>query len=90
MVCTLRIGLAVMGSPKDALVIAVFQLGKVTWFSALITSKRRSNQFQERPREALSEGCTGPVSEFLPALPHAPFAGGRKAATFKKRPCVGA
>jgi len=36
--CTLRIGLATLGSPNWALVTVVFQLGKVTWLMAFAES----------------------------------------------------
>jgi hypothetical protein len=39
---TARIALATFGSPNCALVTIVFQLGNVTWFSALVESNRKS------------------------------------------------
>ena len=81
--CTLRIGLAVTGRPNCALVTMVFQLGKVTWFSALVASSRRSALIRSlrrkvRASEAFSENCAGPVMELRPALPHWPGGGRRK------------
>ena len=79
-VCTLRIGLAVVGSPNWALLTIVFQLGNVTWFNALVASIRksafkRSLKRNVRPRPASKVNCAGPMMEFLPAFPHWAAAG---------------
>ena len=39
---TARIALAAFGSPNCALATIVFQLGNVTWLSALVESNRKS------------------------------------------------
>ena len=51
--------LAEVGSPNCALVTAVFQLGNVTWLSALVRSTRKSRFnrsliWKIRPREAFN------------------------------------
>ena len=45
-------GLAVMGNPNCAPFTVVFQLGYVTWLSALVASNRKSARSKERPIEA--------------------------------------
>ena len=53
--------LADMGKPNCALVMVVFQLGKVTWLSALVALKLKSKELKaplglkERCMEAFSE-----------------------------------
>jgi hypothetical protein len=69
----------------------VFQLGNVTWFSALIASSRKSALMRSLNRnvraiDALRVNCPGPVIEFLPALPQCPAAGALTAAGLRNSP----
>src|SRR6516165_4776857 len=87
----LRMALAEVGSPNCALVTAVFQLGNVTWLSALVRSTRKSRFnrsliWKIRPREAFNSNWDGPVIESLPAFPHCPAAGGPYARGFSDKP----
>src|ERR1700693_821306 len=83
--------LAGFGNPNCELLKVVFQLGKVTWLSALVASTRnsrpnRSVTWKTRPRDAFRLNWEGPVMEFLPALPHWPGGGAAYAAGFRKSP----
>src|SRR5690242_18017793 len=90
-----RMGLAVAGRPNWALLMLTIHAGYVTWFRALVASKRRS-AFQRSPSrkvrdmDAFMVNCEGPVMEFRPALPHWPGSGTRTAAGLRNRPCGGA
>jgi hypothetical protein len=71
----LRIELAVVGNPNWVLLMAVFQLVKVTWLRRFVESIRKSrlnrpSKRNVRPIEAFKVNCAGPMIEFLPAFPH--------------------